>query len=77
MQNITMSLDENVLKKVRKVAINKNTTLTGLVREYLTRLAAREDQRAEEIIEELKASMDSSGVIIGRKTWTRDDLHER
>lgn len=77
MQNITMSLDETVLKKVRKVAINKNTTLTGLVREYLTRLAAREDQRAEEIIEELKASMDSSGVIIGRKTWTRDDLHER
>lgn len=77
MQNITMSLDENVLKKVRKVAINKNTTLTGLVREYLTRLAAREDQRAEEIIKELKASMDSSGVIIGRKTWTRDDLHER
>ncbi len=72
-----MSLDETVLKKVRKVAINKNTTLTGLVREYLTRLAAREDQRAEEIIEELKASMDSSGVIIGRKTWTRDDLHER
>jgi len=72
-----MSLDENVLKKVRKVAITKNTTLTGLVREYLTRLATREDQRTEEIIEELKASMDSSGVIIGRKTWTRDDLHER
>jgi hypothetical protein len=63
--------------EVRKIAINKNTTLTGLVREYLTRLAAREDQRAEEIIAELKASMDSSGVIIGRKTWTRDDLHER
>ena len=72
-----MSLNETILKKVRKIAINKNTTLTGLVREYLTRLAAREDQRAEEIIAELKASMDSSGVIIGRKTWTRDDLHER
>jgi hypothetical protein len=33
--NITLSLDEKTVKEVRKIAIERDTTLTGLVREYL------------------------------------------
>ena len=53
MSNITMTLDDELIMKVKRIAIEKNTTLTGLVRDYLTRIAKREDQRTEEVIAEL------------------------
>lgn len=77
MSNITMTLDDEIIRKVKKIAIDRNTTLTGLVREYLTTLARREDQRTEEIISELKEIMNQSGARIGRISWSREELHER
>jgi predicted transcriptional regulator len=77
MANVTMTLDDEIIKKVKKIAVEKNTTLTGIIRDYLTRLAKREDQRTEEIIKELSAMMNGGEVKIGKITWTRDELHER
>jgi len=77
MANITMSLDADLIKKVRKLAIERNTTLTALVREYLRRLAAREDERTEEIIDRLLDSWNTPGIVVGPQTWAREDLHER
>ena len=37
--NITLSIDEDIMKKVRKIAIDKNTTLTAMVRDYLATVA--------------------------------------
>ena len=37
--NITLNIDEEIVKKVRKIAIDKDTTLTAMVRNYLTWLA--------------------------------------
>ncbi|RKX95990.1 MAG: hypothetical protein DRZ90_09460, partial [Spirochaetes bacterium] len=61
----------------KRIALEKNTTLTGLVRDYLTGIAKREDQRVEEAIAELTKIMNSSNIEVGEITWTRDDLHER
>ena len=77
MSNITMTLDDEVIKKVKKIAVEKNTTLTGLVRDYLTRIAKREDQRTEEVIAQLSDIMNAAEVKVGKITWTRDELHER
>ncbi|RKX88240.1 MAG: hypothetical protein DRP58_00995 [Spirochaetes bacterium] len=77
MSNITMTIDDTVIKKVKKIAIEKNTTLTGLVRDYLTGVAKREDLRTEEIISQLSKIMNSANMEIGKITWTRDELHER
>ncbi len=77
MANVTMTLDDEIIKKVKKIAVEKNTTLTGIIRDYLTRLAKREDQRTEEVIDELSAVMNGGKVKIGKITWTRDELHER
>ncbi len=77
MTNITMTLDDEVIKKVKKIAIEQNITLTGLVRNYLIGNAKREDQRVEEIIFQLSEIMNSSNIEVGEITWTRDDLHER
>ncbi|RLD33444.1 MAG: hypothetical protein DRI73_05475 [Bacteroidetes bacterium] len=72
-----MTLDDKIIKKVKKIAIEQNTTLTGLVRNYLMGIAKREDQRVEEVISQLSKIMNSSNMEVGEITWTRDDLHER
>ena len=38
--NITLSIDDKLVKEVRKLAVERDTTLTGLVREYLEKLAS-------------------------------------
>jgi hypothetical protein len=37
--NITLNIDEEVVKKVQKIAIDKDTTLTAMVSDYLTSVA--------------------------------------
>jgi hypothetical protein len=34
-RNITLAIDDNLLRDVRKIALDRDTTLMGLVREYL------------------------------------------
>jgi len=36
----TLSLDDDLVKEVRKIAVERDTTLTGLVRTYLQDIAA-------------------------------------
>ena len=43
MPNLTLSVDEETIKKVRKIAIEKDTTLTAMVRNFLTSVAQRND----------------------------------
>ena len=76
MKNITLSVDEDVLRNVRRQAAEQNTTVNALVREYLTNLAQQEDRvnLARKKLAELSAQ--SQGQL-GEKTWTRDDLHDR
>ena len=44
MKNITLSIDEDVLAKVRLIAAEKNTTVNGLVREHLNLIADHNDR---------------------------------
>jgi hypothetical protein len=74
-RNITMAIDENLLKKSKKIAVEKNTTLTGLIREYLERLTEQEEFRRQARIAELDSLFCQSNAKIGDKNWTRDDLY--
>ena len=40
--NLTLSLDDALVKKARKIAVERDTTLTGMVRDYLEKLAAED-----------------------------------
>ncbi len=77
MPNITLAIEDDILKKVRKLAVERNTTLTALVRSSLRQLAAREDLRTEELIAQLRESLDAEEMEVGDKTWSREDLHDR
>jgi hypothetical protein len=77
--NITLSLDEKLVKDLRKLAVDRDTTLTGLVREYLERLAAENatSGRKRREIEALERSFKQFQFRVGKRTWKREDLYER
>ncbi len=76
MKNITLSVDETVLRTVRLYAAERGSTVNALVREFLTGLANREDRtrKARQRIMELSRR---SQANIGSRSWTREELHER
>jgi len=76
MKNITLSVDENVLAAVRSHAAERNSTVNALVRQYLTNLAAHQD-RASRARARLRQLSKRSQGRLGRKTWSRDELHDR
>ena len=79
--NITLSLDDKLVKELRKLAIDRDTTLTGLVREYLQKLAGENatSGRKRREIEALERSFKQSHrkLDFGKRTWKREDLYER
>lgn len=77
--NVTLSLDDNLVKKVRKIAVDRDTTLTGMIREYLERVAAEDyasgrKRREREILER---SFTQFQFKVGKRTWKREDLYGR
>jgi hypothetical protein len=77
--NITLSLDEKLVKDVRKIAVDRDTTLTGLVRAYLEQLAADQaaSGRKRRERELLERSFGQFQFRLGKKTWKREDLYVR
>jgi plasmid stability protein len=76
MKNITLSVDEEVLAVVRRRAAELNSSVNALVREYLTNLAEQENRAGKARTRLRELSTQSRGRL-GKKTWTRDALHDR
>lgn len=76
MKNITLSVDDEVLAAARRHAAERNSTVNALVREYLTNLAQHQD-RARRARVRLRQLSKQSQARLGKKTWTREDLHDR
>jgi Family of unknown function (DUF6364) len=77
--NVTLSLPEDLVKRVRKIAVDRDMTLTGLVREYLRDLARQDSAagRKRREREALERSFEQFQFRVGKKTWKREDLYER
>ena len=76
MKNVTIALNDSLLREARRIAADRSTTLNAMIREFLQELADCESQTArarKRIVELCRASQ----AEVGPKTWTRDDLHER
>ena len=76
MKNITLSVDDKVLAAVRRHAAERDSSVNALVREYLTNLAAHED-RAKKARARLRQLSKESAGRLGKKTWSRAELHDR
>ena len=75
--NITSSGSEEVVRQVRKIAVDRNTTLTAMVREYLESVASRDAAVREQAVRALDDSFARLSRPMGPHRWTREDLHER
>ena len=74
--NLTIVVDDDTLKRARIRAIQENTSVNAVVREYLTAYAGA-DRRRDEACDRLLALSRSGNSRRGGATWTRDELHER
>ncbi|MDQ6631844.1 MAG: hypothetical protein M3Y82_08805 [Verrucomicrobiota bacterium] len=76
MRNITLAMKEETLRTVRRIAAEKETTVNGLVREYLEHLAGEKKKKAN-LQKRLKQIFAKADAAVGPITWTRDEVHER
>ena len=77
-QNITLSLPRALLKRIKRLAADRETSVSALMVKALTRMAD-EDRRYEAARKRALEAMRSARSLgtRGRATWTRDELHER
>ena len=74
-RNVTVQLDEDVIRAAKVLAAKRGTSVSGLVAAELGRLVA-EDERYEEAWRRARKAMGES-VGRGGRRWERDELHER
>ena len=76
MKNLTLSIDEELLRDVRKHAAEHNTTVNALVRARLAELVAPK-KRMKDAVKRMRELAKEGGMEVGPLTWKRGDLHDR
>lgn len=75
-KNLTLTMDEDVLRAARKIALDRKTSVNQMVRDYLSQVVRAQDGQ-QAALRELKRIFRTSPYRIGKRTWTRDELHDR
>ncbi len=76
MANVTLALDDGLLRRARIKAVHENTSVNAVIREFLARWVDEEVQRVA-IVGALRSVLEESDYRSGAVSWTRDELHER
>jgi hypothetical protein len=76
MANLTISIEDEVLKQARLRALAEGTSVNALVREYLERFTAVNTRR-QTAAEKILAVSAQASSRRGQASWTREDLHAR
>ena len=74
--NLTIVVDDDILKRARIRAIQEDTSVRTVLREYLA-VYAGVDRRRDRACDRLLALSRSHRSRRGGATWIRDALHER
>ncbi len=76
MKNVTIALDEAILRQARQIANERSTSLNALIRDFLEDLTERESYAvgARRRIADLCRLSEAE---VGEPGWTREELHER
>ncbi len=75
-QNITISLDREIIKKAKVLAAKKEASVTKLLAEQLARIVSEDDQYASSkrrALARLRKGFHLGGRILAK----REELHER
>jgi len=77
-QNVTLAIPRNLLRKAKILAVQKNTSLSGLLTQTLKELVERQENYEQARVrnkELLKTGFDFGTQ--GKIAWKREELHER
>ena len=75
-QNITLSIEKDIIKKGKIIAAQKDTSICKMLSEQLKQIIDREEQyeaAKRSALQTLKKGFRLGGKI----TWKREDLYER
>lgn len=75
MANLTLSLDDDILQKAREAAVQEQTSVNALVREFLSRYADSRQRRMEAL--DALDSLASRNPSRSKGGWAREALHQR
>lgn len=73
MPNITISMDEELLKAGRRYALEHNTSINALLRKLLEQTVR---SQSRQWIDECFRRMDEAKVSSQGKRWRREDLYD-
>jgi hypothetical protein len=74
---LTITVDEETVKRARMRALEEGTSVNAVLRDYLEDYAGVRRERREALLRILASSREShSGSGPGGHTWTRDDIYE-
>lgn len=76
MANLTITVEDDLLKQARVRAAQQGTSVNAVLRDYLERYAglrARRDEAARSLL----ALAEAAGSSHTGERWTRDSLYER
>jgi len=76
MANLTITIDDALLRRARMRALEQGTSVNALLREYLVAYAGS-SRLQERALADLLALSTTANSRRGGATWTRDELHER
>jgi hypothetical protein len=77
-RNVTLALSRPLLRKVKLLAVERDTSISGLLTTFLEEIVKKHDdyERARrKAIRDLRRPPDLATG--GRASWKRDDLHRR
>jgi predicted transcriptional regulator len=77
-QNVTLAIPKDILRKAKILAVQRNTSLSGLLTQTLADLVSH--QEAYEQARQRNLALLQRGLDLGTQgkiNWKRDELHER
>ena len=75
-QNITLSLEKEIIKKGKVIAARKDTSISRMLSDLL-KSAVENDERYEAAKRSALQLLKKGMHLGGRITWKREDLYER
>ena len=77
MSNVTMSIDSALLRRARKVAMDKHTSVNAIIREHLQELVSHERADGEKLARRFRAAVRKYSITGWNKPASRAELYER
>ena len=77
-RNVTLNLPKSLIRQAKRLAAERDTSMSALMAEALRRLASEDREYAQARRRALTALKSARSLgTDGRRTWSRDSLHER